>query len=150
MAQLLMKEIYEKKTKLEIGDVVRSIPEYYPTINPSKLQTELEVYYDKPEIYHKDLLKLYKYLKTSTVAEDLSEITKLVEILITIPMTTTEPERKFSTMKRIKRHMRSTMSNPRLNALAILSMEKKLFRHGKVGLMALVVNNFVKKVWIKV
>lgn len=55
----------------------------------------------------------------------LSELTKLIKILLTIPMTTSEPERCFSTLKRIKTFLRSTMNNDRLNALAVLSIEKK-------------------------
>lgn len=54
----------------------------------------------------------------------LIEITKLIEILLTIPMTTSEAERCFSTMKRIKSFLRSTMNSERLNALSVLSTEK--------------------------
>jgi hypothetical protein len=41
-------------------------------------------------------------------------------------MTTAEPETCFSTMKRIKTFLRSTMSEERLSALAMLSMGKNL------------------------
>jgi hypothetical protein len=41
-------------------------------------------------------------------------------------MTTAEPERCFSTMKRIKTFLRSTMSEERLSALAVLSEGKDL------------------------
>jgi hypothetical protein len=40
-------------------------------------------------------------------------------------MTTAEPERRFSTMKRIKTYLRSTMCEERLSALAMLSVGKK-------------------------
>ena len=41
-------------------------------------------------------------------------------------MTTSESERCFLTLKRIKSFLRSTMSNERLSALAMLSIESKL------------------------
>jgi hypothetical protein len=41
-------------------------------------------------------------------------------------MTTAEPERCFSTMKRIKTFLRKTMSEERLSALAMLSVGKNL------------------------
>jgi hypothetical protein len=54
----------------------------------------------------------------------LSEITKLIKILLTVPMTTSEAERCFSILKRIKTFLISTMNSERLNALTVLSMEK--------------------------
>lgn len=44
-------------------------------------------------------------------------------------MITAESERCFSTLKRIKIFLRNTMTQDRLNALAMLSMEKKLVRN---------------------
>jgi hypothetical protein len=43
---------------------------------------------------------------------------------LTTPITTAEPERCFSTMKRIKIFLLSTVSEERLSALAVLSAEK--------------------------
>ncbi|KAK0136743.1 Zinc finger MYM-type protein 1 [Merluccius polli] len=58
--------------------------------------------------------------------EVFSETLKLLRILITTPMTTAESERCFSTLKRIKTFLRNTMAQDRLNALAMLSIEKRL------------------------
>lgn len=43
-------------------------------------------------------------------------------------MTTSEPERCFSALKRIKAFLRSTMGGSRLNSLAMLTVEKELTR----------------------
>ena len=58
--------------------------------------------------------------------ETFSETVSLLNILITTPMTTAEAERCFSTLKRIKTFLRNSMGQERLNALAILSMEREL------------------------
>lgn len=50
----------------------------------------------------------------------------LLHILITTPKTTSESERCFSTLKRIKTFLKNTMSQNRLSALAMLSIEKRL------------------------
>ena len=50
----------------------------------------------------------------------------LRKIIVTTPMSTSDAERKFSCMKRVKNRLRSRMSNTRLNALGVLIMEKSL------------------------
>jgi len=47
-------------------------------------------------------------------------------ILLTIPVTLTFAERSFSKLKLIKSNPRSSMSQERLNGLAILSIEKEM------------------------
>ncbi|KAI8523432.1 hypothetical protein RHMOL_Rhmol13G0073100 [Rhododendron molle] len=44
-------------------------------------------------------------------------------ILLTIPVTVASGERSFSKLKQIKNYLRSTMSQERLNGLAMLSIE---------------------------
>jgi hypothetical protein len=46
-------------------------------------------------------------------------------ILLTIPVIVASVERSFSKLKLIKLYLRSTISQERLNGLAILSIEKK-------------------------
>ncbi|KAL7868219.1 hypothetical protein SRHO_G00096030 [Serrasalmus rhombeus] len=58
--------------------------------------------------------------------EVFSETVMLLKILITTPMTTAEAERCFSTLKRIKTFLRNSMTQDRLNDLAMLSVEKRL------------------------
>ncbi|KAI8572198.1 hypothetical protein RHMOL_Rhmol01G0179100 [Rhododendron molle] len=47
-------------------------------------------------------------------------------ILLTIPITVASGERSFSKLKLIKSYLRSTMSQERLNGLAMLSIEKDM------------------------
>nr|CAH7762262.1 unnamed protein product [Callosobruchus chinensis] len=53
-------------------------------------------------------------------------ILRLLRILATIPITTTTPERSFSTMKRVKIWSRNKMRNERLSLLALLSIHWEL------------------------
>ena len=52
------------------------------------------------------------------------QINKLLHILLTIPVTTATAERSFSTLRRLKTYLRSTMSQSRLNHLMILHIHK--------------------------
>jgi hypothetical protein len=48
---------------------------------------------------------------------------------LTIPVTVASAERSFSKLKLIKSYLISTMSQERLNGLAILSIEKKMLEN---------------------
>jgi len=51
------------------------------------------------------------------------------QILLTIPVSVATAERSFSKLKLIKSYLRSTMSQERLNGLAIISIERELVRN---------------------
>ena len=53
-----------------------------------------------------------------------SEVDKLLKIYLTVPMTTATAERTFSTMRRIKTYLRSTMTQERLNHAMTLHIHK--------------------------
>ena len=46
-------------------------------------------------------------------------------IVLTTPVATAESERCFSTLKRVKTYLRNKMGQDRLNALAVLTIEKE-------------------------
>ena len=98
----------------------------YPELNKRKLKTELFVLYERNDIWtYLTAVALSKTIARDNLHEVFSEILKLLKILVT-PMTTAEPERCFSTLKRIKTFLRSTMKNERLSALCMLSVEKSM------------------------
>ena len=56
----------------------------------------------------------------------LSEVFKLLRIFLTIPVTTATAERIFSTLRRLKNYLRSTMGQQRLNNMMLLHIHKDL------------------------
>ena len=54
------------------------------------------------------------------------KLTKLLQISLTLAVSTAQCERCFSSLKRIKTNVRSTMSEERLNNLAILCIEQEM------------------------
>ena len=63
-------------------------------------------------------------------------------ILITLPTTTCIVERSFSTLRRVKTSLRSTMSNERLSGLCMLSMHREKICSRKSEFMEQIVNKF--------
>ncbi|KAL4154106.1 hypothetical protein QTP88_001939 [Uroleucon formosanum] len=55
----------------------------------------------------------------------LPNIQVLLRLFGTLPITSATPERTFSTLKRLKSYLRSTMTQERLNGLAIANINKK-------------------------
>ena len=68
-----------------------------------------------------DLLNVINSYGLSSV---MSEVVKLIKILLT----TAEPERVFSTLKRVKTLTRSEMAEKRLCALIMITQEQQMLR----------------------
>ena len=80
-------------------------------LDQEKLRGELMLLYSRQDLYPSNkLLDLLHSLSSDQLRQDVfPELIKLLKIVLTIPMTTAEPERRFSTLKRIKTFLRSTM-----------------------------------------
>ena len=57
-------------------------------------------------------------------ADVYTNLRKLLTIFATLPVTTASSERCFSTMRRLKTYLRSTMGEQRLTSLALLSVHR--------------------------
>jgi hypothetical protein len=110
-------------------DSFRSTVTTYPVISDQeKLKTELTVIYERDDLRCDGVLPLLTFLNKNDLREGFSETYRLLDILCTTPVTTCESERCFSTLKRIKCFLRNTKTQERLDALAMLSIEKRLVR----------------------
>ncbi|XP_078539190.1 zinc finger MYM-type protein 1-like [Lissotriton helveticus] len=103
--------------------------ETYPILNKEDLRMELTVLYGM-HVYRqaKGVVSLLALIQKLNMENSLTETMTLLKILLTTPMTTTESERCFPTLKRIKMFLRSTMMEEGLNALAMLSIERDLVK----------------------
>ena len=100
-----------------------------PFLDETTLHSELSVIYSRPEFRQCcGAVPLLQLRVESNLAETFSETVLLLKAIITVPMTSCEAERCFSTLKRVKTVLRNTMSEDRLNALAMPSIEKNLIR----------------------
>lgn len=126
-ATLLQGDMFERYSHSFPVEALNATVKAYPMLNKAKLKTELSLIYENDEFKGCcGALALYQVLMSYNLQETFSETVSLLNILITTPMTTAEAERCFSTLKRVKTFLRNAMGPERLNALAMLSMEREL------------------------
>nr|CAI5838891.1 unnamed protein product [Callosobruchus analis] len=65
-------------------------------------------------------------------------------LLITIPCTTATVERSFSTLRRVKTWLRSTMGEESLTGLCLLSVHRDLVKVNREKLVTQVLNKFAE------
>lgn len=69
-------------------------------------------------------------------------ISSLLRILATLPVSTATAERNFSTLKRVKTWLRTTISQERLNDLCLLNIHRDFNMYDK---NEIIINNFASK-----
>lgn len=80
-----------------------------------------------------------------TIKENMSKDTfpnlfKMIQLAITLPVSSATCERSFSAMRRINNYLRSTMSQERFSNMAILNIEKDIIVD-----IEIILNTFAKK-----
>lgn len=110
-------------------DVLNTIVAAYSMLDLQRLKTELSIIYNSKEYtYFTGVAVLLHFLVSNNLQDVFKQISKLLEIIVTTPMTTTEVERSFSTLKRIKSFLRHSATQDRLTALAVLSIESDFIK----------------------
>jgi hypothetical protein len=131
-SNLLLTENFETyKTNFPEHDF-QTATQCYPYFDVGKLRTELNTLYKRDDMNAMDgVCTLLKFLEENELKGPFSKIYKLCNIVATTPMNTAESERCFSTLKRVKTFLRNSMSQYRLSALAMLSIEKTMIKNIK-------------------
>jgi len=111
--------------------LIENLVEFYANDLEDSLTVLAEV-----KIWHHQVfkLRLETNLKMVTAIEVISNcnnalypnIYKLLTILLTLPVTSCEAERSFSTLKRIKTYLRNSTADNRLNGLAALNIHREI------------------------
>ena len=111
---------------------------------------------------HRDML-LDRALAESEVLEDfqcivsfltknvpirgiITEVSNLVRIILTLPVSSCTAERSFSGLKRLKTYLRSRMAQERLNAVAIINVHKAILAHLDVDIL---IYNFISMISVR-
>ena len=112
----------------EYGEELRFVLSFYGSdFDPHLLQTHLDIF-SRPfqvegDVTVSDIVTFFQKC-TSGQLELISEVMKLVILLLVMPTTNAASERSFSAMRLIKTYLRSTMYQQHLNHLMLMHIHK--------------------------
>ena len=136
-----IKEIETPLLKADNGETIDSlsllIQNYLRNdIDLDRLKIQLSLVQDMIKAATSESIPVIKVTNVRTIAEAmntsdiyktmLSEVNKLLQLYFTFPVTTATAERSFSSLRRIKTFLRSTMTECRLNNLFLLYVHKSI------------------------
>ncbi len=78
-----------------------------------------------PSEFFENPFKMFKFLSENDRATAFPNLFIALRIYLTIPVSVASGERSFSRLKLIKNYLRSTMTQDRLNSLAIMLIESE-------------------------
>lgn len=109
-------DLFEKhRNKFPDSDVISLGKTYGSFFDIVRLKTELSIMYSS-EFRGKSVRDLMQFLHTNKVYMGMPEVYKLIQLVVTIPATTSSAERSFSAVRRINIYCRSTQGQERLSS----------------------------------
>jgi hypothetical protein len=123
--------------------IIRAVAHCYSTsedfLNPASMQPLIHAYNIKGDIsseivVFKNILRnknvqptsLPEMLMALKPKEGFPALTKLLQLVLTIPVANVAVERSFSTLRRTRNYLRTKMGEERLSSLAMMSIEREL------------------------
>ena len=70
--------------------------------------------------------QMLDYVYKENILDTYPNLSIALRLLLSLPVTVASGERSFSSLKRLKTYLRSTMSQDRLSALAVISIEHEI------------------------
>ena len=92
----------------------------------AQLQTFKSIFRKKDNLVFGDIIEFFKRCAPQVLSL-LSELCKIIELILVLPASNAESERSFSKMKLIKGRLRSTMKTDKLNHFMIVGLNKDIF-----------------------
>ena len=120
-----MKAANRKDFSTELKEVVSV---YRNDFNEMELSTQLEIFATNLHDKVTNIRDILKFLQGLSAGQRvfLKQVCFVARLILVMPATNASSERSFSVMRRLKNYLRSTMSQPRLHHLVVLSIYKEL------------------------
>ena len=113
----------------EFSEELIFVTEFYKDdFDSAQLEMQLKVMSSNlPQVPPNDFSSVLNYLRSISTSQRvlLSQVCKLASLILVMPSTNASSERSFSSLRRIKTYLRSTMSQSRLNNVMMLHIHKE-------------------------
>ncbi|XP_018575035.1 zinc finger MYM-type protein 1-like [Anoplophora glabripennis] len=119
---------FERNFPQPAYDLLTSI---YPNLfDKTKLQNELRILYSDPNLLgesaNETFQNMLNFIYSNALQDDLSEVTKLLSVIVSLPITSVPVERNFCILKRIKNVCRNSINS--ISNFATIAIEKDLVK----------------------
>ena len=123
MENLLLKALSEEDFGLDLQQISLFSGS---ALDKFKLETQLTTltHIDEKQVAIKDAIKIISSLNASQKML-VSEVLKLVKLILLVPVTNAVSERSCSTLRRVKTYLRSSITQKRLNSCLVLATYKE-------------------------
>lgn len=118
-------QILKKLENVLLTGQMDDVLSQYPEINIQSFKVQLPMFLSKHHLMSSTEAANILRKMPSEVRSLFDEVEKLVRILLVVPASSAEAERSFSALKRLKTWLRSTMSQQRLNNVAVCHVHQE-------------------------
>lgn len=98
----------------------------YPEIDTSSFKVEIELFLQRYKVTCLHDARVALISMTKEVRDLFRNVESLVRLLLVCPASSCEAERSFSALRKLKTYLRSTMTQTRLNHVAVCYVHKKV------------------------
>ena len=114
----------------EVGDGVNKLCELYDEFDRGRLELQLRMLPSLCSCRSESVASIASFAdffrkKPAEVRSLFCEVERLLQLLLVVPASSATAERSFSCLRRLKTYLRTTMSQPRLNHMALLNVHQE-------------------------
>lgn len=112
----------------ELPDDAQIVLSKYPEVNTAYLQSELPMFHRHAKVSLTSLTQVVTHARAlkKEVRDLFPSVMALIQLLLVCPASSAEAERSFSSLRRLKTWLRSTMTQERLNSVAVCHIHQDL------------------------
>jgi hypothetical protein len=122
--------------KPELSEIFFDLIIYRDDFNIDKIDIELNTWYDFKAKNKLNTIEEIRKFQRENLKIVFTNIFILLSIYLTVPITSSEAERSFSCLKRLKTWLRTTIGQIRLSSLAIIYMNAPKLKNLDINLFA--------------
>jgi len=121
-----VKSYLQLEAMLLSGKVNQAVCQKYPELNSNSMSLQLGMFADQNEYTTLKQAQTVLHNMIPEVRCIFAQVERLIRLMLLCPASSCSAERSFSALRRLKTWLRSTMSQPRLNAVTLCHVHQDI------------------------